>query len=73
MDNWEQTLREALTRMADGDVSDDDVEFIMANLPVVGDNLQQWLQELVDEPKEVKNVRLLLSLLALYDLYKAFD
>jgi len=31
------------------------------------------LQELVDEPKEIKNVRLLLSLLALYDLYKALD
>jgi len=73
MYSWEQILREALTRMADGDVSDEDVEFIMDHLPVVGYNLQQWLQELVDEPKEIKNVRLLLSLLALYDLYKALD
>jgi hypothetical protein len=70
MDDWILKLEQALFRVADGDVSDDDVEFIMANVPKLGDELQEQLQALVDEPHEQRNVQIALGLLAMYKLWR---
>ena len=68
MDEWILQLEAALYKLADGDVSDADAEFIMDNIPKVGDELKAQLQALVDDPKEQRNIQYALAAIGMVKL-----
>jgi len=46
--DWEEMLTELLRRGADGEVSDEDVAFVLSLLTGSSDDPKAWLQSLVD-------------------------
>jgi hypothetical protein len=70
MDEWVLKLEQVLYRLADGDVSDEDVQYIVDNIPRVQDELKQRLQSFVDEPHERKNIQYAIAAIGMYKLSK---
>ena len=46
--DWSKVVSEILMRFGDGEVSDEDVAFVLSILPTGDTNLKEWLQDLVD-------------------------
>lgn len=65
--DWDAAITGLLTRASDGDVSDDDVAFVMSLLPGVDDNLKEWLQDLVDRLGP-ENIQLIFMLWMIYKM-----
>lgn len=65
--NWKAAITGLLMRAQDGEVSDDDVDFVLSILPGVDDNLQEWLQDLVDRLGQ-KNIELIMYLWMIYQM-----
>jgi len=65
--DWVATLQEILMRAADGEISDDDTAFVVSHLPVIGDNLQEWLQNATDNLGQEK-IQIILMLILIYKM-----
>lgn len=55
---WEAKLQELLMRGMDGEVSDEDVAFVLELLTGANDDPKEWLQSLVDKigPENMRRI-----------------
>jgi len=64
--DWFALFEGAVMRLVDGEASDEDMEFILSNLPVLGDKFQQSLQSIAEKLEE--NAEIILFVLMLYKM-----
>jgi len=65
--DWKTAITSLLMRAQDGEISDDDVEFVLSLLPSADDDLQAWLQDLVFKLGQ-KNIELIMYLWMIYQM-----
>ena len=69
--DWFALLEGAVMRLVDGHASDEDMEYILANLPVLGEKFQERLQGIAEKLED--NAELILFVMMMYKMRRKKD